>query len=134
MTVGRRPVPTALKLRRGNPGKRPMTAGEPQPPVAGLVCPEHLPPVAAAEWARIVPVLIDLGLATVADRAVLEAYCVLYDQFEERTIAGKVQPPAAIAALRACMVELGLTPAARAKLTVQPRHGDEKEARYFGNP
>lgn len=130
--MANRPTPTALKIVRGNPGKRPINGAEPKPPVAGLICPEHLPPLAAAEWARIVPVLVNLGVATVADRAVLEAYCVLYAQMVERTIAGKVQPPAAIAALRGCMVELGLTPAARTKLTVQPRHGDEKESKYFG--
>ncbi len=127
-----RPTPTALKLLRGNPGKRAINGSEAKPPAGDLPCPEHLTPIAAAEWARIVPVLVRLGLATVADRTVLEAYCSLYAEMVETTIARQPLRTAAIAQLRACMVELGLTPAARAKLTVQPQHGDETESRYFG--
>lgn len=128
----RRPVPTSLKVIRGNPGKRPINGREPKPPVADLICPEHLSPLAAQEWARIVPILIDLGLATTADRTVLIAYCELYAEMVERSTARKEQRTASIAQLRACLVELGLTPAARAKMTVQPRDGDETESRYFG--
>lgn len=127
-----RATPTALKIIRGNPGKRPINGREPKPPVAALICPEHLSPIAAIEWARIVPILVDLGVATTADRSVLIAYCELYAEMVERSTARKEQRTAAIAQLRACMVELGLTPAARAKMTVQAKHGDETEAKYFG--
>lgn len=130
--MGRKATPTALKIIRGNPGKRPINGREPKPPVAGLICPEHMSDIAAGEWARIVPVLIDLGLATTADRSVLIAYCELYAEMVERSTERREQRTASIAQLRACMVELGLTPASRAKMTVQPRHGDETEAKYFG--
>jgi hypothetical protein len=56
---GSRPKPTALKVLRGNPGKRPLNEKEPVVEVAGTEfdnVPEELAsdPVAAAEWARVV--------------------------------------------------------------------------------
>lgn len=127
-----RPTPTALKIIRGNPGKRAINGKEPKPPIAALICPDHLSPIAAQEWARIVPVLVGLGLATTADRSVLIAYCELHAEMVERSTQRKELRTASIAQLRACMVELGLTPAARAKMTIQPQDGDEAESRYFG--
>lgn len=96
--------------------------------------------VAAAEWARVVPVLrLSAGLADV-DRTVLRDYCLCVAridqceralsvdgllQFGERgwqknghtTIVGQYRQQ-----LRAYIVELGLSPSARAKL---PPSGDD---------
>ena len=69
------PQPTKLKLLRGNPGKRPLPKGEPQPAACIPTRPEWLLPEAKREWNRIVPELYRLGLLTVVDRAELAAYC-----------------------------------------------------------
>src|SRR5262245_33862362 len=75
MPRGRKPTPTRLKLLRGNPGGRPLNAGEPRPPAAIPDCPDHLAGEAAAEWQRITAELAGLGLLTQCDRAALAAYC-----------------------------------------------------------
>ena len=41
-------------------------------------CPRWLDPVAKAEWRRITPELVGLGVVTVLDRACLAAYCVSF--------------------------------------------------------
>jgi phage terminase small subunit len=132
MSAGRRPTPTALKIIRGNPGKRAINHAEPKPPAGPLERPEHLDEVAAAEWDRIVPILAAMGVATTADRAAVEAYVILYSEMVATARAGKPLRTGAVAQLRACMSELGLTPAARAKLTTGAAGGDETEERYFG--
>ena len=71
---GRKPIPTKLKVIRGNPGKRrvgeePSFKTEPPPP------PELLTGEAAAEWDRITEQLSHSGLLRTVDRAALSAYC-----------------------------------------------------------
>lgn len=125
-------TPTALKVVRGNPGKRPLPVGEPQPVRGPLLRPEHVRGRAAAEWERVVPELSRLGVATAVDAAVLEAYCLQYALVMNAFESAKPPTPAAIGQLRALMGELGLTPAARARIAVKAADGDETEARYFG--
>ena len=45
-------MPTALKISRGNPGKRPLNDREPQPEGVAR-CPSWLCDVAKAEWKRL---------------------------------------------------------------------------------
>jgi P27 family predicted phage terminase small subunit len=71
---GRPPTPTALKLIKGNPGKRPVKA-EPKPPPSKPRRPQWLVGYARQEWDRVVPFLDGLGLLTVVDRTVIAAYC-----------------------------------------------------------
>nr|WP_248114323.1 phage terminase small subunit P27 family [Bradyrhizobium sp. 2S1]MCK7667582.1 phage terminase small subunit P27 family [Bradyrhizobium sp. 2S1] len=73
------PMPFALRVLRGNPGKRPLRS-EPQP-TRPPTCPE--PPqfivgYAADEWRRVAPELHALGLLTRIDVPALAAYCVSY--------------------------------------------------------
>lgn len=75
MTKGRKPIPTKLKVLRGNPGKRKANVTEPKPVAAIPDCPKHLSSEAKAEWNRIVPELMSLGLLTRVDRAALAGYC-----------------------------------------------------------
>ncbi len=128
----RKPTPTALKIVRGNPGKRPLPAGEPQPVRGPLPCPAHVQGRAMREWERVVPELSRLGVATAVDAAVLEAYVLQYALVMDAFETPKGPTPAAIGQLRALMGELGLTPAARARISVKAADGDEAEARYFG--
>jgi phage terminase small subunit len=79
------PVPTRLKLIRGNPGHSRLRP-EPEPPRLPE-CPEphaHVTGYAAEDWRRIGPELHQLGLLTVADTSVFEGYCITYGRWRSR--------------------------------------------------
>jgi P27 family predicted phage terminase small subunit len=135
---GRKPKPTSQKLLEGNPGKRPIRGREPQPPRSQPSCPAHLSASAKAEWKRLAQSLNGIGLLTQADRAVLAAYCQAYGRWVEaerrlaetpmllKTPAGYVQPSPwlgiankQVELMTRLMAEIGLTPAARSRLSVQ---------------
>ena len=96
-------------------------------------CPPHLNPPAAAEWRRLAKALQRAGVLTPFDRAALAAYCQAWGRWVEaeerlretpplvKTPSGYIQqsPWLTIAhkqleIMGRYMVELGLTPAARA--------------------
>jgi P27 family predicted phage terminase small subunit len=106
-------------------------------------CPPHLSPVARREWRRLATPLFAAGILTLADRAALAAYCQCYGRWVEaeeklaetptllKTPSGYVQqsPWLGIAnrqleLMGRYMAELGLTPAARARVAVPERPGD----------
>ena len=139
---GRKPTPTALKLLHGNPGHRPIRGEEPKPPASQPTCPAHLSPTAKAEWKRLAQSLNGIGLLTQADRAAFAAYCQAYGRWVEaerklaetpvilKTPSGYVQasPWLAIAnkqleLMAKFMAEIGLTPSARSRLSVQMPRG-----------
>ena len=64
-----RPKPTAIRRLEGNRGKRAWNHDEPQPPDAMPRCPEHLAPVAKAEWRRVARTLHAHGGADHASTA-----------------------------------------------------------------
>ena len=141
---GPRPQPTNLKILRGNPGRRPVNADEPQPPADGIVMPPHLGEVAAARWREVLPMLQAVRVMTRADVEALARYCdtwewwlavraklkaegdtypILNDGGEIKYIAQR--PEVSIAhklaqQLRQSEADFGLTPAARASLKVEP--------------
>ena len=90
---GRKPVPTAIKLANGNPGKRPLNPREPKPVTSIPTCPAHLMPTAKAEWKRLARYLHDLGVISELDRAALAAYCQAYGRWVEAERRLK-EPPA----------------------------------------
>lgn len=132
---GRRPQPTALKLLRGNPGKRPINRTEPRPPAAEASFDTPPPELAGdgraiAEWRRLAPMLRECGLISHAERTALVALCQQWSRYLEAqakvrrlgllTKAG-VNPYLSIAdkALAQCQrlwIELGLTPSSRARV------------------
>lgn len=140
-----RPIPTALKRLRGNPGRRPLNDDEPQP--AELVAlgdpPDFLGPYGIEEWRRAGPVLIDLGLLTEADLMVFTTYCMNVNILIEAqhdierngmTIDGARGPvrnpalatfAAATTALRSLAAEFGMTPSSRSRMRMP---GDERES------
>ena len=104
-------------------------------------CPQHLGPVARAEWRRVARPLHSIGLLTTIDRAALAAYCQAYARWVEaerrlmetpplvKTASGYVQqsPWLAIAnkqleLMGRYMTELGMTPASRSRVaSLDPR-------------
>jgi P27 family predicted phage terminase small subunit len=141
---GRKPKPTALKLLQGNPGKRSLNGREPRPEVVAPDRPDWLSPAAAAEWERVVPELLALGLLTRLDRAALCAYCQAYAELQRATemieaeglildvevfnragdVTGTVRKPHpavrlqrdAFHRVKAFLCEFGLTPSSRTRL------------------
>ena len=133
-----KPVPTALKLLRGNPGKRALPASEPQLPIAvPTVPPPELTGIALAEWQRLEPVLRCARVLTEGDRTALVAACQQWARYLEaearvrtdgllihptpRSKAWIHNPYLAISnkALALCVklwTELGLTPSARTRV------------------
>jgi len=65
--MANRAVPTALRLVRGNPGRRPLPANEPKPRNIAPPMPEHLDPIAQEEWKRLEPIFLSSGILTELD-------------------------------------------------------------------
>jgi P27 family predicted phage terminase small subunit len=161
VTTGPRPTPTALKLVKGNPGKRAMNRQEASVALAEPTPPAFLSDDAKVEWGRVVGVLYRAGLMTEIDRAALAAYCQAYGRWAqaERALArmaekdtlnagliirtkndNAIQNPLvgiANTAKRAVVkyaAEFGMTPSARTRVNANP--DDEKPenpaAKYFG--
>lgn len=80
---GRRPLPSAVKKLRGNPGKRKVNKAEPKPKSSAPEMPAGLPPLAIAEWKAIVPMLAQLGVLTEIDGKALAAYCEYFAQWRQ---------------------------------------------------
>lgn len=72
---GRRPKPTALKKALGNPGGRPMNEHEPIPPSGALVPPAWVDGDTRGVWDRLVPIMLGMGVASIADIDAIARYC-----------------------------------------------------------
>jgi P27 family predicted phage terminase small subunit len=137
-------MPVALKLLRGNPGKRPLKRGfePPQPPLPPDP-PEFLAGDAREEWLRVAPGLHLFGLLTEGDVMPLAGYCASFARWKtaletfDRVAAGdpvmhgllvkwsegqpRSNPLVRIAAEAAADMlrfasEFGFTPAARSRI------------------
>ena len=129
---GRPRKPTALKKPQGNPGKRRLNKHEPKLPLGIPEMPDGLSAIAQAEWKAIVPLLTNMGVLTPADGKALAAYCSCYALWmrAEQEIAqygitefGKVNPAVrvrsdALRQMKSFLIEFGLTPASRSKLSL----------------
>lgn len=145
--AGRRPKPTALKIAEGNLGKRPLNLNEPQ--YGGLPkCPSHLDKGARAEWKRISKELAGVGLLAAVDRAALAAYCQCWSRWcdaEEkiREVGTVVKSPksgypiqnpyvsianTALDQMRKFLIEFGLTPASRSRISLDLSTGTRDDA------
>ena len=138
---GRKPVPTKLKIMRGNPGGRPLNTAEPSPPVSpdAPPPPEFLSPEAKAEWEHNVDLLRRAGLLSDMDERMLAGVCELYARWvkAQRDLAESpdgfvivsqkgipIQNPL-VGILNRCwelyskaLVEFGMSPSSRSKVTV----------------
>lgn len=151
--MSRRPKPTAVKKRTGNPGRRPLNTREPE--FAGVTTsPAWLDKTARAEWRRLAPTLGRQRLLTPADRAAFAAYCAAYSRLvrAERflqsktargalhvvTLQGGVKPwpevaiaNAAADQMRKLAVEFGFTPASRSKIQVDGAGAKSNSNRFL---
>ena len=79
------PTSTALKILRGNEGKRPLARKPPVLPTEAPDCPEDLSldPVALETWHYYEPILLRSGNLTKADRNVLKSLCYVTSYLEQ---------------------------------------------------
>lgn len=150
MTAGRRPKPVELKLLEGNPGRRPLPTEDERPTVkhGKPVAPPNLPQEAAILWRELVKLLDSMGVLANSDRRALEMLCrayadylraqgeidkhgLLVEHFNDRTglVTLKRNPGvdianAAHANMVRLLIEFGLTPAARGKVS---KEGPKKD-------
>ena len=148
--MGRRgppPLPTALKLERGNPGHRPLNEDEPEFAPLEEPRPAELTGRGAAEWDRLAPELRAKGLLTVSGRTLFFEVCHLTGEIDTlqkliRRTAWRdpMRLPwekllnAKRTQLRQTSAEFGLTPARAAgvKAIRVPEAEDAKRRRFFG--
>jgi P27 family predicted phage terminase small subunit len=83
MARGRPRIPTVLHKLHGIPGKRALNDAEPQPEVKIPVPPAIIQGIALEEWDRITKILLDLGLVSELNRALLAGYCKAYERWFE---------------------------------------------------
>jgi P27 family predicted phage terminase small subunit len=146
--MGNRPVPTALKRLRGNPGKRPIKDSEPQYDVVLAAPPKGLHPLAAELWRQMMPQLTASRVLTEGDLAAFQVMCEVGAKWKyavEKSWEGMLYCPAGYAIdeagnkvpkgplrvnpyvriadeagrqFKAMLVEFGMTPASRTKVEV----------------
>ncbi|WP_127506259.1 phage terminase small subunit P27 family [Paenibacillus humicus] len=156
---GPRPKPTELKVLEGTYRNDRAPVNEPKPSAPNQLpkAPPYFNATARKEWNRIGPELMRLGLLTIADMTLFEAYCLSYSRHAEATKSLKkagtmfheytnkagatnfvqrpeiavIQKEAAV--IKMLCAEFGLSPAARARMeapTILPTGG----APPAGNP
>ena len=144
---GPAPEPTALRIVKGNPGKRPLNEREPQPRVRKPHCPDHLDEIAKQEWKRLLPILRRMRVLTEADYIALGNLCLQYSVLIKaeqqlaksgllfKTPSGYVQqsPLISIVSNASQQVtglcrEFGLTPSARSRVQTTQPDDDKQES------
>lgn len=126
-----------------------MNASEPKP--TGIpTCPRHLSKDAKSEWKRISQELLAVGLLTKVDRAALAAYCQAWARWceAERNVQKyghvvkspsgyPIQNPyvgianTALDQMRKFLIEFGMTPASRSRLSVETAPKQSKLAAFL---
>jgi len=143
-----RPIPTKLKLARGNPGKRPLNDAEPEPRPGVPAPPSWLTKDGRDHWYKVVPELSQMGVLTLIDADTLAEYCALWSyQHTEHLYMKKhgknLEPKERSLLLRTMLivsaqlvrlqVEFGMTPSSRTKIKVDKvKPDDSLEAKFFG--
>jgi P27 family predicted phage terminase small subunit len=149
---GPNPEPTAMKIAKGNPGKRSEDIDltrEAQPDLAMPEMPDFLDQYAKEEWDRIASVLLKNKLLTVIDGQALGVYCQAWSRMKQAEMAletekyvviggtgGPIKNPLiAIINQQAEIVfkfllQFGMTPSARAKIKFPKGSFGEDESEW----
>ena len=128
--MGRKPVPTKLKIMRGNPGQRRLNAKEPAPSPGPALPPPHITGELSELWHEMAPPVEAMGLLTTADSVPFAQLVCLEHTAREllplvhvdrgaMTDFLKLQP-----ALARLYRDFGLTPSARATMTIGRSEGN----------
>lgn len=151
---GPKPKPNVVHLANGNPSKKRFSDLQNglRMPVEIPDAPQHLKGEARAEWDRITPELLRLGLIAKVDRAALMVYCQAYalyvraqEKIDELGEIALIQSTTngyeqigpwmqlsnrAADQMKSFLSEFGMTPSARTRVNVTPQmdlFGDGEE-------
>ena len=154
MPRGFPPQPTKLKELKGYPSKRKLdyASTEPEPELGYPEEPEHIAadPIAHNEWESTCFQLDGMGILAKSDRTIIELYCVAYSHWRKaldivnrtgsvipvgKTKSLQISPFNTVLKqngilLKQLLAELGLSPAARARLRVVKE--DKPDAKWIG--
>ncbi len=145
-------TPTNILKTRGS-WRANTRKAEPTPAPGRPTRPAWLKGVAAKKWAELVPQLDDMGVLTKIDGTALSRYCALWARWrdaedwiaensdvvewvDKQGVPGaRLHPKARVASdlathLHRLEAQFGLTPSARASLTVQPKPAESTLERY----
>lgn len=152
---GPKPKPTAVQRTRGNPGKRSLNNGEPQPAGKLPAAPKHLSGEARKAWTAFAKQLTEAGIATRIDAVALELLCASYatyleaaenvrqygpiwmDQPEKGKIPKFVYSPHWVVMNRAwkevkqMLGEFGMTPSSRTGVRAAPQADENPFAQFM---
>ena len=135
---GPKTEPTALKIAKGNPGRRPLSSREPIPPGDLPEPPDWLQGEAREHWFGVAKGLGELQLLTSIDGPAFAAYCTTWARWREaerdidthglfEVTRGQLKARAAFAVSRDLLIavnkyqrEFGLTPSSRSSIEVEP--------------
>jgi P27 family predicted phage terminase small subunit len=151
MTMGRPPKPTRLRLLEGNPGRRPINENEPRPRRRQRIPspPDDLGEIGKAEWRKMGPVLVRLGLLTEMDTTAFHMYCATYERWVDaerqarenpiiQTPSGYFQhsPYTSLAnrlyyMVKQSLSDFGMTPSSRSRVAVDPSDRQDDELSEF---
>lgn len=148
-------TPTQIRKTKGNPSRRAYNRNEPKLPTGAPPIPDDLNADGQREWDRLVSISLASRVLTKADRSIVELAAHAYSTwiraervielkgitYETTNTTGgaviKARPEVVIASdawrrYRAAICELGLTPAARAKVSaVDQNDAVDPAAKYF---
>ena len=152
--AGRRPKPSALKLVKGNPGRRRVNKKEPKPKQVRPKQPATLNADGKRAWKKLCELLENMGVLTEADGYALERLVECYAEvleckslirkhgrtYETTNMQGDVMHRArpevgqladADKRFRGYLIEFGLTPAARSKVEISGDDPNDPLSKYF---
>lgn len=143
--LGRKHLPTKLKILKGTQKVERINHNEPEPSVSIPAAPKFLSKEARVEWDRITPILEDLGLISHLDLAAITMYCQTWGRIEryEKLVAeqtelctsinGHIQPSPEMGVLNRAyqtayklLSEFGMSPASRARVCAQKEKQPEQ--------
>ncbi|MFV2061703.1 MAG: phage terminase small subunit P27 family [Gammaproteobacteria bacterium] len=138
--MSHRPLPTALKLFKGTAQNCRLNPNEPQPDSDQIKKPDHLSKKASKQWDLIYKHLESAGILTNVDVDGMELYCEAYARWTEanekirkhgmviKSAQGyPIRSPFLVISndcfdqMRKMMVEFGMTPSSRTKISATPK-------------
>lgn len=135
---GRRPIPTALKILRGNPGQKKLNDREPIPADGPVVKPAYLSALAAGVWDEIAPGCLAMGTLTGPDVPAFVRLCelessarVFSQHKEEPGWKNQKEERDAATALKSYYDFFGMTPSGRSRIRV-PKQAEAPVSKWAG--
>lgn len=147
----RKVIPRKLKIVKGTFRKDRANPNEPDYPVEIPKSPDHLNELGKKEWDGMAKVFFDQGLLSQVDKAALASYCQLYGRWAQaetdlnnstlliKTTSGNIiQNPllgianTALKLMNKCLLEFGMTPASRSKVSAKKSKKKEDPWAEFG--